>query len=127
MATLSSITGNLKAGQHDLQVSFFLGWHKVGTCSIQTNSQYEFSASGNYSVLGHNGNFNVDLKLTDKNPSATSGPCTVTNAGQTTVGTYQSTGTSIVFSGDGHTVTVSADASGVTLEVAGYPKGRIAS
>lgn len=124
MATLDSVFGGLKMGNHDLEVSF-LGWHRVGSCTITVNSQYEFAATGSYSAMGRSGNFGIDLKLTDQNPTATSGPCTVTNAGQTLVGTYSKSGSTISFSDNDHTVTATLDSANVVLQVSGYPKGRI--
>lgn len=126
MATLTEVFGRLPAGGHDLQIRL-LGWQTVGSCVVAKNGEYEFSASGKYSALGRNGSFDIDLTLTDRDPAANSGPCRVTNAGQTLQGTYSRSGTSISFSGGGHTISASADPGGVILQVEGYPKIRIAS
>jgi hypothetical protein len=124
MATLDSIFGGLKLGQHDLQVSL-LGWHRVGSCTITVNGPFEFAASGSYNAMGHSGTFAIDLKLTDKNPSAVGGPCSVTNGGQTLTGTYTKNGSTITLSDSSHSVSASLDSGNVILQVTGYPKGRI--
>lgn len=54
-----------------------------------------------------------------------SGPCEVTNAGQTLTGTYSKLGSTITFSDKDHTIAASPDGANVILQVAGYPKGRI--
>ncbi len=124
MATLDSIFGGLKLGQHDLQVSL-LGWHRVGSCTITINEQFEFAASGSYDVMGRSGSFSINLKLTDRNPAATSGPCSVTNGGRTLTGTYTKSESAISFSDGEHTVNASMDSGNVILQISGYPKGRI--
>lgn len=124
MATLHPPFSEVKPGNHNLQVSL-LGWHTVGSCNITANDDYHFAASGSYDALGHRGTFDIALTLTDKNPNATSGPCTVTNARQTITGTYSKTGSTISFSDKDHTIIASADGRNVILQVSGYPKGRI--
>lgn len=124
MATLDPPLKSLSLSQHDLQISL-LGWHKVGSCTITTNDDFHFSASGSYNAMGHSGSFNIALELTDHNPAASTGPCKVTNAGQTVTGTYTRTGQSISFSDGHHSVTVSPDGKNVVLQVSGYPKARI--
>jgi hypothetical protein len=125
MASLTQTFGSLSAAPHDLQISM-LGWHKVGTCQITINSQFEFAASGNYNALGHSGDFDFTLTMDDKDPAAASGPCTILNAGKALAGTYTLVGTTMTFSDGVHTVTASTDPGGVTLAVGGYPKARIA-
>jgi hypothetical protein len=124
MATLHPPFSGLKPGKHDLQVSM-LGWHTVGSCSITVNDEYRFAASGSYDALGHKGTFDIALTLTDKDPNATSGPCTVTTAGQTITGTYLKEGSTISFRDKDHAIRASVDGQNVILQVAGYPKGRI--
>ncbi len=124
MATLHPPFSGLKPGKHTLQVSL-LGWHTVGSCSITANDEFHFAASGSYDALGHKGTFDIALTLTDKNPDATSGPCTVTYAGQTITGTYSKSGSTISFSDKDHTIRASADGENVIVQLGGYPKGRI--
>lgn len=124
MATLNSILGSLNLGQHDLQVNL-LGWRSVGSCTITVNGEYEFAASGSYNVMGRSGSFNIGLKLTDEDAAATSGPCSLTNGGQTILGTYTTSGSTITLSNNNRTEKVSIDSGNVILEVSGYPKGRI--
>jgi len=125
MATLDPPFGVLQQGKaHSLQISM-LGWHTIGSCTITANSAYSFAANGNYNALGKSGTFNIVLTFTDQDPNAPSGPCTVTNAGQTLNGTYSRNGTSISFSDGTHDVIASPDPGGVSLSIAGYPKGRI--
>jgi hypothetical protein len=90
VATLHPPFSGLEPGKHNLQLSL-LGWHTVGSCSITANDDYHFAASGSYDALGHKGTFEIALTLTDKNPDAASGPCIVTNGGQTVTGTYSKT------------------------------------
>jgi hypothetical protein len=126
MATLAPPFDRLKPGAHALQASF-LGWHNVGTCNITENSQYRFAANGTYNALGHSGTFDIVLALTDQNPNATTGPCDVTNGGQTISGTYTRSGDTISFADNAHTISASPDPSGVILQIQGYPKARIQS
>jgi hypothetical protein len=106
MASLSQTFGTLSAAPHDLQISM-LGWHKVGTCEITVNSQFEFAASGNYNVLGHTGDFDMKLTLDDNNPAATTGTCTILNAGKALAGTYTLAGSTMTFSDGVHTLSAS--------------------
>ncbi|MGA9943938.1 MAG: hypothetical protein WBE79_06595 [Candidatus Cybelea sp.] len=124
MATLHPPFSGLTPGKHNLQVSL-LGWHTVGSCSITANDDHHFAASGSYDALGHKGTFEIALTLTDKNPDAASGPCIVTNRGQTVTGTYSKDGSTISFSDEDHTIRASADGQNVILQIGGYPKGRI--
>jgi hypothetical protein len=126
MATLALTFNTLSTATHDLQASM-LGWHKVGSCTITANSPYQFAANGNYSVLGQSGTFDLTLSLDDNNPTSTTGPCTIVNAGKTLTGTYTLNGTTLTFTDGTHTVAVSPDPGGVILAVSGYPKARIAS
>jgi hypothetical protein len=125
MATLAQPFAPLKAGSHELQVSM-IGWHNIGSCTITTNSDYQFAANGNYNVMGHSGTFNMTLSLDDQNSTSTTGPCTIVNAGQTVKGTYSLSGQTMTFTGDGHTITASPNGGGVLLAISGYPNGRIA-
>jgi hypothetical protein len=125
MATLSALFGQLTLGKHNLQVSVLLGWKTVGTCNVTANSPFEFAATGTYNVLGRSGPFDIALKLTDQNPGAAAGPCTITNAGQSLDGTYTMDGASVTFSDGQHSVVASSDAGGVVLAISGYPKARI--
>jgi len=124
VATLDSIFGALKLGQHDLQMSV-LGWRNVGSCTITVNSDFEFAASGSYAMMGHNGTFDVNLKLTDEAPAATTGPCSVTNGGQTLAGTYTKTASALSFSAKDKSIEASTDSGNVILRLSGYPKARI--
>ncbi|MBV9232560.1 MAG: hypothetical protein JO030_00845 [Candidatus Eremiobacteraeota bacterium] len=124
MATLDPPFGGLKTGTHALQIGM-LGWHDVGSCNITRNDDYHFAAKGSYDVFGKSGTFDFTMTLTDQNPAATSGPCTVTNAGQTLQGTYTRVGSAITFTDGRHSITALPDAASVILEVAGYPKARI--
>ncbi|HYL28269.1 MAG TPA: hypothetical protein VEW74_10585 [Candidatus Nitrosotalea sp.] len=102
-----------------------LGWRRVGSCTITVNGPYEFAASGSYDVMGKSGSFNVSLRLADEDAAATSGPCTVTNGGQTMTGTYTKSGSTISFTSADHTVNAARDSENVILALSGYPKGRI--
>jgi hypothetical protein len=124
VATLTSIFGALQLGEHVLQVGL-LGWRNAGSCTVTVNDDFEFAASGSYSLMGRNGTFDIDLKLTDKNAAASSGPCSITNDGQTLAGTYTKTGSGLAFSDNVHTINASADLGNVILQISGYPKGRI--
>ena len=124
MATLDPPFGGLKLGAHSLQLGL-LGWHDAGKCTIARNDEFHFAASGSYSVFGKSGTFDFTMTLTDENPNATSGPCTVTNAGQTLEGTYTRVGSAITFTDGSHSITALPDGKSVILEVAGYPKARI--
>lgn len=124
MATLYPPFDGLSTGKHDLQVSL-LGWHTVGTCVVTVNEPFHFAASGNYDALGHKGTFDLRLDLTDEDPAAPSGPCTITNAGQALTGTYTRTGTQMSFAAKDHSVTASLDGKNVSLQVSGYPKARV--
>ena len=125
MATLTQIFGTLTSAAHDLQASI-LGWKNIGSCRVTANSQFEFAAQGSYEVLGRRGTFDLRLRLDDGDPSAITGPCTIANAGQTSTGTYNVSGTSLIFSDGEHTVVASIDPGGVVLAIGGYPKLRIA-
>ncbi len=124
MATLHPPLNGLSAGQHDLQ-AHVLGWRTVGSCSVTVNDPFHFAASGSYNVLGRSGTFDLRLDLTDENPAARSGPCTVTNVGQTFNGTYTRNDMEISFAAKDHNVTISPDGLNVILQVSGYPKVRI--
>ncbi len=124
MATLHPPLNGLSAGKHDLQARV-AGWHAVGSCNITINEPFHFAASGNYNVLGRKGTFDLRLDLTDENPAAPSGSCTVTNAGQSFNGTYTRSGAEISFTTGESSVTISPDGQNVILQVSGYPKVRI--
>ena len=124
MATLDPPFGGLLFGSHDLYASL-LGWRRVGVCAVTVNDPFRFEATGSYAVLGHNGTFDISLVLTDKNPAATSGPCTVTTAGKTISGHYSRIGSEISFSDEDHSVTASPEGRNVILQISGYPKFRI--
>ena len=124
MATLHPPLNGLSIGRHDLQARI-LGWHTVGSCRVSVNDPSHFSASGSYNALGRSGTFDLKLDLTDEDPTVPSGPCTVTNAGQTFSGTYTRNGTEISFASMDHGVTISPDGQNVILEAKGYPKVRI--
>jgi len=124
MATLHPPFNGLSAGKHDLQASL-LGWHSIGSCTVTVNDPFHFAASGSYNALGHKGTFDLRLNLTDEDPAALSGPCTITNAGQTFNGAYSRSGTEISFAAKDHSVTTSPDGQNVILHVSGYPKVRI--
>ncbi len=124
MATLDPPFAGLGVGKHALQIAL-LGWHNVGSCTITRNDEYHFAANGKYNVLGKSGTFDFTMTLTDENPTASSGPCTITNAGQTLEGTYTRIGSAITFTDRRHSITASPDGQSVVLEVAGYPKARI--
>ncbi|MGC2405476.1 MAG: hypothetical protein WA431_03620 [Candidatus Cybelea sp.] len=124
MATLHPPLNGLSVAKHDLQARV-LGWHTVGSCNITVNDPYHFAASGRYNALGRSGTFDLKLDLTDEDPTVLSGPCTVTNAGQTFSGTYTRNGMEISFATSDHKVTISPDGQDVILEASGYPKVRI--
>jgi hypothetical protein len=124
VATIGSVFGGLKLGPHELQVSL-LGWHKAGSCTITVNGDFEFAASGYYNVMGQSGKFDIGLKLTDETPEATTGPCSITNGGQTLAGTYTKTESALSFSASEQSVKASTDSGNVILQIKGYPKGRI--
>jgi len=124
MATLHPPFNALSAGKHDIQASL-LGWHTVGSCMVTVNEPFHFAASGDYNALGHKGAFNIRLDLTDEDPAAPSGPCTIANAGQIVNGTYTRSATQISFAAKDHSVTASLDGKNVILQVSGYPKVRI--
>jgi hypothetical protein len=124
VATLTSILGVLALGQHVLQVNL-LGWRNAGSCKITVNQDFEFAASGSYSVMGRSGTFDISLKLTDEDPSAVSGACSITNGGQTLAGKYTKTGSVLTFSAKQHSITASTDSGNVILQLSGYPKARI--
>jgi hypothetical protein len=124
MATFHPPFGGVKAGGHRLRVSF-LGWHDVGECNITVNDDFHFAATGRYDALGHKGTFDLRLTLTDQNATSSSGPCTVSSAGQTYNGTYSKSGSAITLSDGHHSLTASPDGTNVLLQVAGYPKARI--
>jgi hypothetical protein len=124
MATLHPPLNGLSAGKHDLQARL-LGWHTVGSCSVTVNDPFHFAASGNYNAMGRSGTFDLRLDLTDEDAAASSGPCTVTNAGQTLNGTYSRNGTEISFAAQGQSVTISPDGLNVILQASGLPKVRI--
>jgi hypothetical protein len=75
--------------------------------------------------MGRSGTFDINLKLTDQNPSATTGPCSITNGGQTLAGTYTKTGSALSFSAKEHSINAAADSANVILQLSGYPKARI--
>src|SRR5215475_2630145 len=124
MATLHPPFNELSLGQHDIQASL-LGWHTVGSCTVTVNEPFHFAASGSYNALGHKGTFDMRLDITDEDAAATTGPCTITNAGQTLSGTYTRTGAQISFSARDHSLTASFDGQNVILQVSGYPKVRV--
>src|SRR5271169_5271217 len=98
MATLYPPLDGLSAGKHDLQA------HVLGWCSVTVNDPFHFAASGSYNALGRSGTFDLRLDLTDEDPAAPSGPCTVTNAGRTFNGTYTRNGSEISFASVDHSV-----------------------
>ncbi|MFY9632655.1 MAG: hypothetical protein WAJ94_13705 [Candidatus Cybelea sp.] len=124
MATLHPPLNGLSVDKHDLQARV-LGWQTVGSCSVTVNDLYHFAASGSYRALGRSGTFDLKLDLTDEDPTVPSGPCTVTNGGQTFSGTYTRNGTQISFATVGYNVTISPEGQNVILEASGYPKVRI--
>jgi hypothetical protein len=126
MASLSQTFGSLTPTAHDLQISM-LGWHKVGSCQITANAQYDFAANGNYNALGHSGNFDLKVTLDDNNATATTGPCTIVNAGKSLAGTYVLSGTTLTFTDGVHTLVATPGPGGVILALSGYPKARIAA
>lgn len=127
MATIDPPFGKLSLGNHALQASLpLIGWKTLGQCTITKNDSYTFAASGSYNALGHSGTFDFTLVLPDKNPSATSGPCTITMSGHTIKGSYTRTGSSISFADNEHSISASPDSGkNVALQVSGYPKARI--
>lgn len=124
MATLDPPFDGLSIGKHKLQISL-LGWHDVGECEVKVNDKFHFSATGNFNALGHKGTFDMQLALTDKNPTSPTGPCTVSNGGQAFNGTYIRSGSTITFSDGQHNISASPDGKNVLLVVSGYPKARI--
>ena len=124
MATLHPPLDGLSAGKHDLQVSL-LGWHTVGSCTIAVNDPFHFDASGSYDAMGKKGTFDMKLALTDQDPAASSGPCKISNDGQTFDATYVRNGNEISFTARDHSITVSPDGNNVLMQVRGFPKFRI--
>lgn len=125
MATLRPPFDALSNGQHALQAHVpILGWKAVGQCTVTVNDDYDFAANGNYNVFGHQGSFNVTLKLDDQNPNSTTGPATVTNDGTPTKSTYAKSGSSITFTDPNGSLVCSSDPGGVLLNFGSYT-GRI--
>ena len=52
-------------------------WVNVGQGKVAKYSDHEVNIAGSISILGFNGDLNIHLQLTDKNPAATNGPCTL--------------------------------------------------
>lgn len=81
MATLDSF-----AGPHSGKMQIYVyGWinNYVGTGAFTTFDTFQAAFSGHYDYLGFKGEITVSLELTDRNPAATYGPCTVTLLGNT--------------------------------------------
>jgi hypothetical protein len=96
-----------------------------GVGLLQSKNANELGPICSQELMGHSGTFSIEVKLTDKTPTAESGPFTVTNSGQTLTGTYTKSGSTISFADKAHTVNASIDSGSVILQVQGYPKGRI--
>jgi hypothetical protein len=91
MATLYPFAGNY-TGTMNIYV---YGWinNYVGTGGFTSFSSFQAVFSGQYDYLGVQGNLLVSLELTDQDPDATSGPCSITLLGNTdSNATYQVNG-----------------------------------
>ena len=78
MATLDPYFGP-HAGTLTVNVGFF----QVASGSFTTFSNFQAVFAGSYSVIGHSGDFTLAVGLTDKNPTSTSGPCSITLSDKT--------------------------------------------
>jgi hypothetical protein len=78
---MATITPYVAVGTHvgqkqEVKAKKFI-WIKVGEGSIDTFSDQEVAVNGKISILGYSGNLNIQLILTDQNPEAQEGSCTL--------------------------------------------------
>ncbi len=68
-------------------------WIPVGDGVVSTYSDYEIGVEGQINVVIYSGPLNIHLKLTDENPSATTGSCILKlNTHMDENATYQANG-----------------------------------
>jgi len=65
-------------GTHDGSQKIYVGIFSVGSGTFTVFSDPEVGFAGSYQAFGQAGSFTIDIRLTDDNPAATSGPCEVT-------------------------------------------------
>ena len=96
MATLVPPVRLKSGASYDLAGQVLIWWD-IGTAQVSTASEYSLALSASYQVGLVGEGFTLAIELTDKDPTSTSGPCTVFTGGNTIVGTYQQSGTSFSF------------------------------
>jgi len=91
MATLDPFAGN-HSGPMAIWVYSWIN-NYVGTGNFTIFDSFHAVFAGKYHYLGYSGNINVSLELTDHDPNAPSGPCTISLLGNTdTNASYQVNG-----------------------------------
>ncbi len=85
-------------GKHTGACKIYLSSYSVGSGNFQTFTSTQMDFAGSYQVFLISGNFTIEIKLTDNNPAAASGPCEITLNGQTdSAATYQVNGQKLTF------------------------------
>jgi hypothetical protein len=80
-------------GPHSGDLKIWVRNFPVGTGAFGDFSDFQATFDGSYSAFGKKGTFDIAFALTDKNPGAQSGPCTITLNGKTdNAATYQVNG-----------------------------------
>jgi hypothetical protein len=70
-------------GPHAGKQKIYVGIFSVGNGTFKQFSDFDATFDGSYSAFGQSGTFDIQLALSDKNPGAQSGPCTITLNGKT--------------------------------------------
>jgi hypothetical protein len=70
-------------GPHAGNLKIYVGFFSVGQGAFKHFDQFEAAFNGSYNAFGQSGTFDIQLALTDKNPAAQNGPCTITLNGKT--------------------------------------------
>jgi len=78
---VATITPYVAVGSHvgqkqEVKAKKFV-WIKVGEGTIDSFSEQEVAVNGKINILGYSGDLNIHLTLTDQNPEAQEGSCTL--------------------------------------------------
>ena len=89
MATLKHYFGPITIGKQNRIMTQTLLWLTVGHGKYEKFEDFEAVFKGNIDTPFYKGDFNASLTLTDRNPGAPSGPCTIIVNGGSYNGTYK--------------------------------------
>jgi hypothetical protein len=70
-------------GTHAGDLKIYVGVFPVGKGAFTQFGDFTATFDGSYQAFGQSGTFDIQLMLSDKNPSAPSGPCAITLNGKT--------------------------------------------